>query len=67
MELITAKEAWQWVQIGFCGGVGACAVYVVASVLLASVLPSTPISLPEPPEPHCSRCCPNGDDDLPFP
>jgi hypothetical protein len=63
--MLTLEQAWQWVQIGFCAGIG-------ASVTLAAVIAGLS-GRREPDDnngeaPHCSKCCPNDDDnndDLP--
>lgn len=59
MNLISLAEAWQWVQVGFCAALG-------ASVILGGIAATfggghaDPVAFPDP---HCSRCCPNPDDD----
>jgi len=59
MEMLPLAEAWRWVQIGFCASVGASVILLGAALVLN---PSVPIP-PHPEDPHCSRCCPNVDDD----
>ncbi len=60
MELLTLAEAWRWIQVGFFGGLGAGIVLTVFNLLVAS---ATAVSIPAMPNPHCSRCCPNAEDD----
>ena len=60
MQLLSLAEAWHWVQIGFCMAVGASIILGgLGAVFGASAAPTR-----EPEDPHCSRCCPNPDDDF---
>ena len=59
--MLTLADAWNWVQIGFCAGVGACAVYFGSAIVYSLNTPGVHAHVPE--DPHCSRCCPTRDDD----
>ena len=63
MDMLSLPEAWHWVQVGFCAAFGAFLPLTIITAIMASAgrpaLPSTP----EYPDPHCSRCCPNPDDE----
>ncbi len=60
MQLISLPDAWQWAQIGFCAALGASVVFIPTNVLIAEMFPGPSATMPEP---HCSRCCPNPDDE----
>ena len=61
MDLLTLPEAWRWVQIGACAAFGAAAIFATVNILLAELSQPAPVHIPDP---HCSRCCPNPDDEL---
>ena len=56
--MLSLAEAWQWIQVGFCAAAGAS---VIIAPLMAVRVGSAPAE--DDPAPHCSRCCPNPDDD----
>jgi hypothetical protein len=57
--MLSLTEAWQWVQVGFCAGVGTIAVLIPLALIgaLRRRSPEAPWVRTIPP-PHCSRCCP---------
>ena len=57
-SLLSLREAWHWVQIGFCVALGA----VIIFAPIAGAASGTRVEPAE--DPHCSRCCPNADDDV---
>lgn len=57
--LLSLREAWHWVQIGFCAALGAS----VIMTPFALIRGGNGGSGDDYPEPHCSKCCPNSFDD----
>jgi hypothetical protein len=56
MDWLSLAEAWRWIQIGFCAGLGGSVIFGVIQGCFAAGY--------SPPPPHCSKCCPTASDDL---
>jgi hypothetical protein len=57
--MIGVEEAWRWVQIGFCVGLGACVPLSFAALWARAVVHVQHVERPETfHEPHCQVCCP---------
>jgi hypothetical protein len=58
--LLSLRDAWHWVQVGFCAALGASLIFAP----FAAMSRGTPApEAPEYPDPHCSHCCPNFEND----